>query len=941
MDIGGGLLSGAAAGNDNLDGLPAHNPPRPTITSVDPEWQQYYHEAEKSSPKSTLGILSTLRRGPAQKRYQRSSDIVQEPDDEIDTTDKVVVVVSKTLSDKNSVPGHVYRELIEKFKERCKQCPLPNAREDSPDGYKNFTNRRRRDAKSIISLVTASFLETRPSFGNTKSLLSLTLSAVEIFVLMHIYELVMDEIRWDKSKEDANLTAKLQEMTPAIEHFEQHSNHLSREAIDALKMLPKFRSSLEKVKCCASLVDHISEQFAAAVGSHVMSADQLLKLVSQHLMVAQIPFLNTELAFLDSFAEDERYARGMEGYALVTVQAAVHYLNECPDLECDLESDWNKSTNNFEEGDHKDSPSDVNDKGWLLYRGQEVKSKSVKGVDIHESLKVIPKMAFFQWSRLTSVHLPDSLIEIQQRAFHSCSALKEVHLSDSILTIGDSAFCACVSLSSVRLPQRLDSIGDYFFYGCVSLQSIDIPPSVSRIGQNAFHGCSALTKLDMPNVVDIGDRAFRNCSSLTAIEIPSALSVINDSTFAGCSKLVTIHIPSNVNAIRRKAFFRCSGLSTFFLPVCLESIDAFAFQKAESLSTIRLPRYTLVDETAFEECRTLEEIRDKKLSLVEWLKRRYNDLPLHEFCYSRKVSSGALKHFNNGFDRLDRGSISPIHILSANLHVSASAICEIVQRLPDRGTALLCQDRQGRTPLHYLCQNIKASIDSFYTMLDFVPEACINLSDCHGKTCTAVAFDSLLSLPIRRLLYKYRPVKASELRLNADLAQQLVHQVEREYVNNLTFIWRNGDYSFGRREANGWVFFVSQVSDPSHVEEVLRLVERSSRETVRNLAFIEDFQGRTALEVAIPAIQTSFRKVLFFFETYHLLEEPIYRSKTCTVYATEGMTCHKKVVLKFFRNKSHFLEEARARLEDISDVKTARLVHRNVVQVVAIHDGPP
>jgi hypothetical protein len=59
-------------------------------------------------------------------------------------------------------------------------------------------------------------------------------------------------------------------------------------------------------------------------------------MVCLHLVVANIPHMNAEIAFLEEFARDERLLRGKEGYALVTLQASLHFLNASNDFEEDI-----------------------------------------------------------------------------------------------------------------------------------------------------------------------------------------------------------------------------------------------------------------------------------------------------------------------------------------------------------------------------------------------------------------------------------------------------------------------------------------------------------------------------------------------------------------------------------------------------------------------------
>ena len=70
-----------------------------------------------------------------------------------------------------------------------------------------------------------------------------------------------------------------------------------------------------------------------------MSADYLLKMVCEHIIVAKVPRLNAELAFLEEFARDEQLLRGKEGYSLVTLQASLHFLNASNDFDADIFQD--------------------------------------------------------------------------------------------------------------------------------------------------------------------------------------------------------------------------------------------------------------------------------------------------------------------------------------------------------------------------------------------------------------------------------------------------------------------------------------------------------------------------------------------------------------------------------------------------------------------------
>jgi hypothetical protein len=59
-------------------------------------------------------------------------------------------------------------------------------------------------------------------------------------------------------------------------------------------------------------------------------------MVCQHIIAAKVPNMNAEILFLEEFARDEQLLRGKEGYALVTLQASLHFLNTSTDFDTDI-----------------------------------------------------------------------------------------------------------------------------------------------------------------------------------------------------------------------------------------------------------------------------------------------------------------------------------------------------------------------------------------------------------------------------------------------------------------------------------------------------------------------------------------------------------------------------------------------------------------------------
>ena len=310
---------------------------RPNI-QVDPVWEQIYQQAKNSTPHPPRGGVGggffwlSDDGAAARQRYQRDTDIVRPSEEEIPTPDKVLLLASRILNDKNSVPGHVYRYMIRTFRERC-DC------EDGKAGNDGSPSRRcRDDAHAVIKHVTASLVEDHPGFGHNAALTELTATAVEGFVFGAIYQVVFEEIRQEVGRRDTDLVEKIVKFEWTQPSWCQ-ANQISEDALNALRLVPTCSTAVEKLKFCTKFLESISEHFSKEGGGEKRSAlcaDSLLKMVCQHIVAIKLESINAEIAFLEEFARDEQLLRGREGYALATFQAALHFLNMSSDLETEI-----------------------------------------------------------------------------------------------------------------------------------------------------------------------------------------------------------------------------------------------------------------------------------------------------------------------------------------------------------------------------------------------------------------------------------------------------------------------------------------------------------------------------------------------------------------------------------------------------------------------------
>jgi hypothetical protein len=306
---------------------------RPNI-QIDPVWDQICTDARRNAPKQppAFSLYPGSDAAKTRERHRRYSDIVTTAESEIPTTEKVLLLVSRMLNDKTSLPGHVYRYLIEAFKERCKErdslvVEIASIQAISPRA-------RRDDAHAVIKHVTAALLEVRPGFAASPAFTELTAAAVETLVFGQLYSLVFDEIVLETKERDTALQEK-------IETFEKErpkhtsDNLVTDQALDALRLLPEGHSAVDKLAYCVRFLELISEHFSFATDGAVC-ADSLLKMACQHILAAKLDGMNAQVAFLEEFARDAQLLRGREGYALVTLQASLHFLNMSIDMEKDI-----------------------------------------------------------------------------------------------------------------------------------------------------------------------------------------------------------------------------------------------------------------------------------------------------------------------------------------------------------------------------------------------------------------------------------------------------------------------------------------------------------------------------------------------------------------------------------------------------------------------------
>ena len=177
-------------------------------------------------------------------------------------------------------------------------------------------------------------------------------------------------------------------------------------------------------------------------------------------------------------------------------------------------------------------------------------NKSIKTVNIGQSVQSIPAFLFRSCDSLRIVNFSDSINSIGQYAFYWCQKLSSLSLPNSITTIGQRAFANCSSIDSLIIPNSVTSIGQGAF-ACCYMSSVTLPNSITSIAGNTFTCCKLRSIVIPDSVTSIGDNAFSNCDSLRSVVIGASVTSIGQHVFYSCASMehmtVLCSIPPNIN----------------------------------------------------------------------------------------------------------------------------------------------------------------------------------------------------------------------------------------------------------------------------------------------------------------------------------------------------------------------------------------------------------
>ena len=205
-------------------------------------------------------------------------------------------------------------------------------------------------------------------------------------------------------------------------------------------------------------------------------------------------------------------------------------------------------------------------------------NKSIKAVDLPETIVKIGKYAFCLCTELKQVFFRDGVTLIGENAFAGCENLEEVYMPDTLKTIETFAFADCKNLPEINVT-KVDVIKNNAFSNCKSLERVVFGEKIDNIYGAAFCDCTSLREVEFNSAVHIYNSAFKN-TAIEDITIPDN-SIIGASVFENCKNLQSITIGKNVGISNY-------GVNSMFVDIAFAVEEEPIFNGSENLKTLIL-----------------------------------------------------------------------------------------------------------------------------------------------------------------------------------------------------------------------------------------------------------------------------------------------------------------------------------------------------------------
>jgi len=328
----------------------------------------------------------------------------------------------------------------------------------------------------------------------------------------------------------------------------------------------------------------------------------------------------------------------------------------------------------------------------FVYTEGVVVPHDVVRVRVHPSVTEIPEEAFFEQKKLEEVELCDGLLEIGRGAFHKCNSLKVISIPSTVTIIHRHAFSECRQLEEIELRDGLLEIGKMAFHDCALLKRINFPSTVKAIGGYAF--------------------AY---NSIPAIHLPDSIESIGEYAFFQGAVTATLRMPL-ITTIMRSVSSCCCSILSVEVPESVRLIKGYVFCRDIYLRNVAISHDTEVKDDAFIHCDDLQHLFGSGTNIINALKHRFDNLPIHKMIYYQSYNNMTVDQLNNATN-MRRGQkrslrskldptgkeqdclgMTPLHILACSSVQNIQLYKVLVEKYPD---TLITEDRWGAPPLLY------------------------------------------------------------------------------------------------------------------------------------------------------------------------------------------------------------------------------------------------
>ncbi|GMI54926.1 hypothetical protein TeGR_g10931 [Tetraparma gracilis] len=288
--------------------------------SVADNWEPFVKEVLDSTKPNLKERLSNLLTGSpaANPSREDNRDILEmSPDEAGGMRNKVLIFVSRLVNDKDSDVGLLYNAMVAEFNARY--VTVNSSFEVTP------ANTPVADAHSIIHHLTK-LITTTTVVGDGEAMTVHVSTTVDGLVLGQVYDVVFEDVRATARRKDQEVQCRISEFKAKNRGWEQTVT-VREGGTHAYTMLCGVRTCIDKLEWGVRMMEALSE------GGNGDSADSLLKSVVEHIVVIQPADLFAQVLFCEEFVRDSSVAMGRMGYALITLQAAAHFIADCADVE--------------------------------------------------------------------------------------------------------------------------------------------------------------------------------------------------------------------------------------------------------------------------------------------------------------------------------------------------------------------------------------------------------------------------------------------------------------------------------------------------------------------------------------------------------------------------------------------------------------------------------